>query len=277
MAAIRFLASVSALGLAGIAESANCYKVDGKLQDTKYGWKPCNPDAAASPCCSAIDYCLDNGLCLNAGVVNNYITVQGCTDPTWGGSCRKYCAGSMDSNGYVGITICDGSNNACCGDKGTCCSGETFPLPFFTNLKHPPKSESTSQDSTTTTTPLALPTSSGTGSPSQTPKTSSPGAPTSSDPAAAANSDQVLKVGLGVGLPLGLLLLAIIAYLIWELRKRKAVAGDMKTMAYQTPDNVNVVLAQQMATPRYQENPQRYLSELPVESERGELGLSPRG
>lgn len=60
--------------LAHIAESANCYKADGKLQDTKFGWVPCNPDLPSTLCCSGIDYSLDNGLCLNAGVVNNMYT-----------------------------------------------------------------------------------------------------------------------------------------------------------------------------------------------------------
>jgi hypothetical protein len=93
---LRFLAAASALGLARLAESANCYRVDGQIQDLQFGWKACNPAAvAASPCCSAADYCLDNGICLNAGVVNNVFTVQGCTDASWDGDCRKYCAGSI--------------------------------------------------------------------------------------------------------------------------------------------------------------------------------------
>ena len=92
---LRFLAAASALGLARLARSANCFKVDGQVQDSQFGWKACNPAVAAGPCCSAVDYCLDNGLCLNAGVVNNVYTVQGCTDASWGGKCRKYCAGSI--------------------------------------------------------------------------------------------------------------------------------------------------------------------------------------
>lgn len=101
------MASISLKLAAGIAafagflpvlvstQASNCYRVDGELQDSKYGWVPCSPDRPSSPCCSGIDYCLDNGLCLNAGVVNNVFTIQGCTDPSWGGDCRKFCPGSI--------------------------------------------------------------------------------------------------------------------------------------------------------------------------------------
>ncbi|KAK5657403.1 hypothetical protein OQA88_2973 [Cercophora sp. LCS_1] len=279
MSVMRLLAVLSALGLARVAESANCYKVDGKLQSAQYGWKACKPEAASSPCCSGIDYCLDNGLCLNAGVVNNIITVQGCTDPSWGGDCRKYCPGSIDGNGYVAISICDGFNNACCGDAGKCCnSGDTFKLPFFTNLTHPP------EESATTT--QGAPNSSGTTAPSQT----TPGGQSASSDAAltgqgsAATSDQALKVGLGVGVSLGALLLAAIGYSIWELRKRRAMAEEMKTMT--DHGAVGVVPGppmHQSPAPKYQPYPHSYPSELPyqqiaqlpAEVGRGELDANP--
>ena len=87
-------------------ESGKCYKVDGNLQDAKYGWVPCNPDTPSGPCCSGVDYCLDNGLCLNAGVVNNLISVQGCTHPGWGGDCQKYCPGSMGTYALTRSVCC---------------------------------------------------------------------------------------------------------------------------------------------------------------------------
>jgi len=94
-----------------------------------------------------------------------------------------------------------------------------------------------------------------------------------------------LKIGLAVGLPLGLLLLATIAYLVWELRKQKAVAEELKTMVYQDAPG-RPVSAQQMATPKYmyQGRPQQHFSELPHHEvaqlptgpDREELDASPR-
>jgi len=90
MAVVPLRAVVSAL--VGIANSANCYNVDGILQDADLNWRPCNPNAEISPCCNKDDYCLDNGLCLNAGSSKNLFTVQGCTDPKCGAPCQKYCS-----------------------------------------------------------------------------------------------------------------------------------------------------------------------------------------
>lgn len=61
--------------------------------------------------------------------------------------------------------------------------------------------------------------------------TSSPKGPTSSDAssqaAATTSSDQqAMKVGLGVGIPLGILPLAAVGYLIWELRKKRQAMGE---------------------------------------------------
>ena len=62
------------------------------------------------------------------------------------------------------------------------------------------------------------------------------GSPTSAVNASSANSpvaattdldQKTMKVGLGVGIPLGILLLAAVGYLIWELgKKRKAGGGS---------------------------------------------------
>ena len=297
---LRFLATASALGLARLAKSANCYRVDGQIQDAQFGWKACNPAVAVGPCCSAGDYCLDNGICLNAGVVNNVYTVQGCTDASWGGDCRKYCAGSIgmcctvdfcyprnlsdadflarptDGNGYVTITICDESNNACCGAATCCAAGGTFKLPFFTNLTHPIDESSTSTSTTSQTSPT---TSAGTGgSGGSTSQTTPPGVSST----AAANSDLALKVGVGVGVPLGVLLLAAIAYLAWESRKRKAMAEEMRTMTEQASAEKAELMAQMASSPKYHphspfsaypaELAHHDVAQLPAGSERNELG-----
>jgi len=66
---------------------ATCYTTFGDIQD---GDVPCDPDNDVSTCCSANDYCLSNGLCLDASA-NNVMTQQSCTDPNWGAPCHKFC------------------------------------------------------------------------------------------------------------------------------------------------------------------------------------------
>ena len=64
-----------------------CYRQDG----TKFGssreeyMHPCRPwgQDEHSHCCSPSDYCTDNGLCLDAGGADNFLTLQGCTDASW--------------------------------------------------------------------------------------------------------------------------------------------------------------------------------------------------
>ena len=88
-----------ALFLLGTTSAANrsCYRANGIKQNNPWGWTACNPDLAVSPCCGGGDYCLDNGLCLNAGNTNNLYTIQGCTDPSWAAPCQRYCRGYMCS------------------------------------------------------------------------------------------------------------------------------------------------------------------------------------
>lgn len=70
------------------------------------------------------------------------------------------------------------------------------------------------------------------------------------------NLDIALKVGLGVGFPLGLLLLATITYLVWELRKQKAAAEELKTIVYQNTSSSAVLVPQIVAAKyMYQEHP----------------------
>ena len=69
---------------------ATCYKPDGSVSK----FFPCNLDAAISPCCNDVDFCMSNGLCLNGGS-DNAFTLQGCTDPSWRAPCAKICDGPM--------------------------------------------------------------------------------------------------------------------------------------------------------------------------------------
>ena len=176
---------------------------------------------------------------------------------TW---CRWHKTGG---NGYVAITLCDGDNNACCGNDGVCCSSpeKLFKLPFFTNLKHPGNLTTSNDESSTPP--------SQTGNSTSPPKGSTSSDISSTDPPAAATSSdqQATKVGLGVGIPLGILLLATVGYLIWELRKkRKAITTVHEPAAqkyWQYPQQGSFPLA---------ELPNPVVAhQLPAELGRGEL------
>jgi len=78
-------------GLVAAAQAvATCYKADG----TPSKFFPCNPDAAISPCCNDVDFCMSNGMCLNGGDDNGF-TLQGCTDQNWRAPCTRFCNGPI--------------------------------------------------------------------------------------------------------------------------------------------------------------------------------------
>ncbi|KAK0624880.1 hypothetical protein B0T17DRAFT_255182 [Bombardia bombarda] len=70
--------------------SGTCYKLDGapysRIRPDDGDWVPCDNTARVSSCCSSKDYCMGNGMCLDAGA-NNYFSLQGCTDPSWPAPC----------------------------------------------------------------------------------------------------------------------------------------------------------------------------------------------
>ena len=72
--------------------AATCYKVDGTPQPL---FQPCNPEAKISSCCNSIDFCMSNGLCMDAGSFNNLASVQGCTDKGWGAPCFRPCTAPL--------------------------------------------------------------------------------------------------------------------------------------------------------------------------------------
>ena len=94
MSISRFLLGIFSLALPPLplfvvaAGSNSCYKRDGALQQAK-NWLPCKPEDKASHCCDASDFCMSNGLCLDA-VGNQWFSAQGCTNSRWD-SCTEIC------------------------------------------------------------------------------------------------------------------------------------------------------------------------------------------
>ncbi len=199
---------------ATVSALANCYNYRGELVN---GWSPCNQDATVSTCCGSVDFCLSNGLCLDTAG-DNFYTVQGCTDPSWGAPCSKLCADDDFSGNYSLLWICAQHNNQyCCGADNTCCdstasSAQFITLPTFTVVARPPGTTSTTPASATSTTPISSPTSSPTGS--QTP---SP-----------AHDNDALKIGLAVGLSLGLSILGLAIFAGLFFRKKRAPAPSLR-------------------------------------------------
>ncbi|KAH7024605.1 uncharacterized protein B0I36DRAFT_163120 [Microdochium trichocladiopsis] len=85
------LATATAMAILPTLATAACYDRGGKLRES---WVACNPDQPTSSCCSSSDFCMSNGLCLNAGG-NQAYTQQGCTDKKWGPPCTFYCRESF--------------------------------------------------------------------------------------------------------------------------------------------------------------------------------------
>lgn len=59
------------------ADTETCYRHDGTLASDMF---PCYLGAKGSSCCGLGDFCMSNGLCLDAGG-DQFMMVQGCTDP----------------------------------------------------------------------------------------------------------------------------------------------------------------------------------------------------
>ncbi|KAI1310835.1 hypothetical protein F5Y03DRAFT_8023 [Xylaria venustula] len=182
---------------------ATCYDTSGNEKDT---FLPCNPSADVSVCCSTSDYCLDNGLCLDAAG-DNIFTVQGCTSRTWEAPCKQYCPDlPPTTDWYQDLTLCKTndreSGEYCCGQDASCCNDTAsyITIPLFASVYR--GTDATSVSTTTSATPSSL----------------SPGAPSQKT-----NDDsRTLGLGLGLGLSLGLLAPAV-AFLGWELRKRNTI------------------------------------------------------
>ena len=86
--AIYPMMALSAILLGSLVRAtATCYNFRGEKWS---GGVPCFPDQPVSHCCSQSDYCLSNGLCLDAGADNSY-TTQGCTIQQWSSPCITNC------------------------------------------------------------------------------------------------------------------------------------------------------------------------------------------
>ncbi|KAK3693390.1 hypothetical protein B0T22DRAFT_505108 [Podospora appendiculata] len=224
-----FLLAVTALLLC-LADvvAGTCYKLDGtpysKIRTDDGDWVPCDNTARISSCCSSKDYCLGNGLCLDAGA-NNYFSIQGCTDPSWPEPCTAspQCEHNLEA-GYSFAFPCRMATNAsfyyCCGATAQCCNTTAeADMPVcqgVTELSRPTLLLAGTVPATGTATTTVTVT-----------VTSTPGVMGSavSSPDAASSSDnnntRTLGNGLGVGVGVGLALVAALVFLGRQMRRKR--------------------------------------------------------
>ncbi|OQV00552.1 hypothetical protein CLAIMM_06032 [Cladophialophora immunda] len=208
--------------------SASCYWPNGQLV-TEYNYQPCNTgsDPAHAACCDLrTSVCTENGYCFGNA---NYIYRGGCTDSTWSSSsCAQACSFEVeaDLSNFANILDCDGGSGKatqnqswCCGaeDGSSCCQNSfqvAFGRPYF------PTSTTSNVASTSTTV-----SSSGAKKTSSTTPTTTTSAAASTTPSSGNGSDtQSIGIGGGVGVSVGALVLAIMAFLIFKERKRRVTA-----------------------------------------------------
>ncbi|KAI1504097.1 hypothetical protein F5X99DRAFT_373433 [Biscogniauxia marginata] len=245
----RILCLFISSSLLAVASAAkDCYKNNGQLWEIDESnpvapWVPCNENAEVSACCSQDDYCLSNGLCLiqNAGSGNRYVISQeGCTDPDWPEPCGNFCDGkSDDPNGYMFPWQCP-DESWCCGTKDeTCCdtADHFFPIAEITGIQ-PPVARLATAISSTSATSITSITSASTPTGTALSSTSTDRASASASETAVAcpatssdNSTRDLAIGLGVGLPLGLAIIAAMSFLGFQVRKKTAVETALASAA----------------------------------------------
>lgn len=217
-----------------------------------------------STCCAIGDLCLTNGLCMHKGDVDkkNWYWRTGCTDKSWEDpACPKYCAAIGEPMQPFSIRVCrltltEPTRNTglvmnclkpeswCCAYVGgslqdwksqapintTCCTIDDLkfeaddPIVYAT-ATNPIKLSTQSASISTTSTSLSsisMPTTATQADQSSLP-TAGGNLQQSSDPEGLSTG---AKIGLGVGIPLGVIGLAAIVAFFWMRRRRAAKASS---------------------------------------------------
>ncbi|PMD25451.1 hypothetical protein NA56DRAFT_642453 [Hyaloscypha hepaticicola] len=211
-----------------------CYTFNAFVGVTNSTWGiPCGPGPGIQTCCNSGDFCLSNDTCYTPttkygqGVMNlsqpypyNWY-VAGCTDPTYTApQCSNLCYG------YLGlIKPCSGDNWSCGCSLGVTCTCDNSGGTNFTMV--PPSQLSTlaSISGKTAITWTSSTTSSSTYSSIITSSTTSSTAVTStSSPPPAPSSNNDTKIGAGVGVPLGIIVLVAsgLAFFFWRRSHKKS-------------------------------------------------------
>ncbi|KAB8274959.1 hypothetical protein BDV30DRAFT_225574 [Aspergillus minisclerotigenes] len=202
-----------------VKSDATCYFVNGNIATADV---PCNTSAEITTCCNKNDICLSNGLCYLQSQGNHPVMSRGsCTDQNWGGACSSAepCARWNQGTGYRVVNATD--DQYCCGNVVSidntsieCAVDRAFTVPIGTvmpgvaALANYTKSSTSSRD-------------------------------TSGD-----HNDQSarLAIGLGLGIPLGLIAGSALIWGAWERKQRSASMRELEglkaSLAAAGPPNV---------------------------------------
>ncbi|KAI5369309.1 hypothetical protein Slin15195_G001850 [Septoria linicola] len=216
------LASISSplAAAAAAATPQQCYYPDGsESPDT-----PCNATAAAakggfSACCSETSYCMDNGLCLEAGI----LTRMSCTDKTFADkTCPQYCNTENQGDPYE-LTPCTATTFTCGLSPANCSiAASVFPVPDLKDIVLQADQLVTAMSAAGLATASIDPTS----TPTETIPiltVTATGVLKPSDPAMQYTMGQLVGVGAGVGVPMALAI-GILSFFLLQEKKKHTVA-----------------------------------------------------
>ncbi|PGH06537.1 hypothetical protein GX51_02362 [Blastomyces parvus] len=235
MATLRLVAALLSFCAIGVrCQSRMCYALDG----TEYPFDvPCTNNEVTT-CCNDKDICMSNGLCYLQGNHGFVLSRGSCTDKNWGPGCTAPCS---KYNRHIGFPIINFGFEAenskyCCGGLEyvdgnlVCMNGDpAFKLPpgsgilgvaglVNTTSAAPSPSSTASTTATGTNTDL---------SPTATTTSTDPGSKEpNTSPGSTCPAPRDTVIGVGVGVPLGVIAIAALAWAMWERSgKRKALAA----------------------------------------------------
>ena len=202
---------------------AICYYPDGvhvAPQDV-----PCNGGSSNSVCCGPGYACLSNQICMRTNqTLDNHSSqtfVRGsCTDRKWlSAACPSFCTSNQD--GGEGMKKCEGSeeDSYCC-LQGALCTDKCDKGPVIIRFQGEPSVVTTVGVTATDSRVLRTDESSTRTQSASQIATESRATPSSAVRETGPHSSTDLKVGVGVGVPLGVIALIFATYVIWKKTRK---------------------------------------------------------
>ncbi|KAL3492404.1 hypothetical protein BJX62DRAFT_236223 [Aspergillus germanicus] len=195
----------------------------------------CSSDEYTS-CCGTHDLCLSNGLCLSV-VHQPYVLSRGaCIDPEWGSGCPQYCRDNNPTGGcsIVNLIFHAGVSTYCCGtpiardDLSVIFpnNGSSFEVPTAHALVgYAMLSNISTLDAVNTTDTSCCPNNDTTTNTT----TTTGGAGADSTSCTTNGSCHSTAIGAGVGVPLGVIALASLAWAFFERRRASTASAALLT------------------------------------------------